>query len=235
MKFTPEVIAALQTLKDAAENDFERHRINVLERDLTAPPKVEIIDDNHQKFEGLIFTLGDKKHYRRSSQMHRFIWEYYYGEIPENYVIHHQDLNPANNTIENLKLMKSTEHVKLHRAIEEQQEYTCIVCGKSFFAKPNCKIYFCSAVCNTKWRRISGTAYEEKICLHCGKIFRTRKDSKAKYCSTKCAAMERSKNSTEKRICPICGKSFEVIKSSKKVCCSHSCGIKFGWESTRKN
>lgn len=35
MKFTAEVVAALETLRQAAENDFERHRLDVLEKDLT--------------------------------------------------------------------------------------------------------------------------------------------------------------------------------------------------------
>lgn len=49
MEMTPEVITALTVLRNAAENDFERHRINVLERDLTSPPRVEVIDSAHQK------------------------------------------------------------------------------------------------------------------------------------------------------------------------------------------
>lgn len=48
MKFTPEVQAALAVLRANAENDFEHHRLDVLERDLTAPPVVEVIDDKHQ-------------------------------------------------------------------------------------------------------------------------------------------------------------------------------------------
>ena len=55
MKFTPEVVAALEVLRAAAENDFERHRIDVLERDLHEPPKVEVIDDKHQRFADILF------------------------------------------------------------------------------------------------------------------------------------------------------------------------------------
>ena len=41
MQMTDKVRVALAVLRDAAENDFERHRLDVLERDLTTPPVVE--------------------------------------------------------------------------------------------------------------------------------------------------------------------------------------------------
>ena len=55
MKFTPEVVAALAVLREHAENDFERHRLDVLERDLTTPPQVEVIDEKTQIFAGVTF------------------------------------------------------------------------------------------------------------------------------------------------------------------------------------
>lgn len=81
MKFTPEVQAALQTLKDNAESDFERHRIAVLEKDLTEPPKVEIIDDTHQKFDGVIYYKDKHGHFNKGISIHRAVWRYYNGEI----------------------------------------------------------------------------------------------------------------------------------------------------------
>ena len=56
MKFTPEVIAALQVLKDNAENDFERHRIDILERDLTAP----FVDDTRRQSPKIIDLTGQR-------------------------------------------------------------------------------------------------------------------------------------------------------------------------------
>ena len=48
MQMNEQVLTALEVLKNFAENDFEKHRIDVLISDLTAPPKVEIIDDVYQ-------------------------------------------------------------------------------------------------------------------------------------------------------------------------------------------
>ena len=115
LKFTPEVIAALQTLKDAAENDFERHRINVLERDLTAPPKVEVIDDNHQKFDGITYCKDKSGHYRATFHIQRAVVTYYTGESLCGYDIHHVDFNPDNNSADNLIKLTRAEHQKLYK------------------------------------------------------------------------------------------------------------------------
>ena len=71
MKFTPEVLAALATLRANVENDFERHRIDVLERDLTAPPVVEQVDENHQRVNGITFYRNKSGHYRWGSPNRR--------------------------------------------------------------------------------------------------------------------------------------------------------------------
>ena len=48
MKNPERVDQLLAELRELADTDFERHRIDVLERDLIAPPQVEQIDDKHQ-------------------------------------------------------------------------------------------------------------------------------------------------------------------------------------------
>lgn len=45
---------------------------------------------------------------------HRYLWEKHNGKIPEGYVIHHKDGNKLNNNLDNLQLMSSKEHAKLH-------------------------------------------------------------------------------------------------------------------------
>ena len=45
---------------------------------------------------------------------HRYIWNKYNGDIPQNGVIHHINGNPIDNNINNLKLMTRSEHSKLH-------------------------------------------------------------------------------------------------------------------------
>lgn len=45
---------------------------------------------------------------------HIVVWENHYGKKPKGYDIHHSDLNPLNNSIENLQILKHGEHTILH-------------------------------------------------------------------------------------------------------------------------
>ena len=52
-------------------------------------------------FNGLKFTRDDKTGYYLNStirkRLHRCVWEYYNGEIPKGYHIHHKDNDKSNN------------------------------------------------------------------------------------------------------------------------------------------
>ena len=216
MKFTPEVIAAIQTLRDNADNDFELHRIDVLEQDLTSPPQVEIIDGKHQRFNGIVYRETTKQHYGMSAQIHRDVWSYYYGEIPNGYHIHHIDENPVNNSISNLCCLSAEKHARLHGKLTKpvKKIYTCVTCGKSFEGYANSNTHYCPEC-----------YHPIKHCVHCNKTFRANYPQQ-KFCSTKCSARYQFKGHREKRICPVCGKEFEVLKSRPSICCSISCGNK---------
>ena len=45
---------------------------------------------------------------------HVAMWKLCNGSIPKGYVIHHIDGNKDNNNIINLKMLKNSEHIKLH-------------------------------------------------------------------------------------------------------------------------
>ena len=45
---------------------------------------------------------------------HRIVAEAFYGDIPDNHVVHHIDFNSLNNTPSNLKIMKVDDHDRLH-------------------------------------------------------------------------------------------------------------------------
>ena len=191
MKFTPEVVAALAVLRNAAENDFERHRLDVLERDLTSPPVVEVIDDFHQQFDNFIFPKIKSGHYSSHSfPVHRYVWTYYNGKIPEGYEIHHLDNDPSNNDIKNLIALTGNEHKRLHWKQPETKQYTCQCCGKIFKSTSKQPAKFCSIRCSsTDKRKKNGRKYTVvRNCVICGKEFSTSKYSKAKTCSTACSS-----------------------------------------------
>ena len=209
MKFTNEVRAAIAVLRTAAENDFERHRIDVLERDLTAPPTVEVIDDKHQKFDGVTYRKQSNRktrvcgHFVASVGIQRAIWSYYYGEIPDGYSIHHVDEDKNNNAIDNLQCLSNEEHAHMHyskgKPVAEniKRIFTCQVCGKEYEAVDVGLNRYCSVECRDKAR--ATRRYEKRVCAICGKIFLTYRDRKAKTCSAACAAKLRLLNRKKSR------------------------------------
>jgi len=45
---------------------------------------------------------------------HTYIWEKHFGQVPEGYVIHHNNRDKLDNRIENLMCIERGEHMKLH-------------------------------------------------------------------------------------------------------------------------
>ena len=198
MNFTPEVIAALETLKNAAENELEFNRLKVLEENLKNPPKVEIIDDRHQKFLGMTFSADCKEHYRLNVNLHRLVWMYFYGEIPNDYAVHHIDENPHNNDISNLLALSHADHNRLHMKKlgtwtfpKKNRISVCKFCGKEFLTDHSNQ-KFCSQSCRNKQERVKNR--EDRTCVICGKTFNAYKNDKTVTCSPSCSGkLRRSK------------------------------------------
>ena len=225
MKNPERVAALIAELKSLAENDFEQHRIEVLERDLQSPPVVEVIDDTHQKFDGVVYRKKSDKHFGNGLQIHRVVYAYYYGKIPEGYVVHRVDENPANNSIKNLKLLSVSEHGKLHNFPHIVQKFICAYCGKEYEAVANNNQQngnkFCSPKCCQYFHNRLPATF--KNCVVCGKKFQTTAKGIKKYCSEQCRRKAASNRHSETRICTWCGKAFSVNRYRKAKYCSHSC------------
>lgn len=215
MKDNNRVKEILDELKNLAESDFELHRISVLEKDLTEPPKAEQVDDAHQKFDGITYYKDKSGHYCTQVQIHRDIWRYYFGEIPENIHIHHRDHNSENNSIENLQPLTPSQHSRLHN---EDKFYIrdCPVCGKNFSTKIIGDIY-CSNACREKASEITN------YCKFCGKFFPSSQRFKGGFCSKTCQNKYHRKSNMEIRQCVICGAEFSTYKYGKTQTCSQIC------------
>ena len=227
MKMNDEIKAALKVLQDAAENDFERHRIEILINDLTAPPQIEVIDDKHQRFNGITFARHGKEKYYSSTalRVHVAIYDYYFG-VPKGYEVHHKDVTPDNNDISNLQLLTPAAHKKAHWNIKKNavpNEFVCVVCGEKFSTFATAA-KFCSAECESKYRYQNSKDFQ-KVCPVCGKTF-TTKDERQKTCSLKCGGKIHSEGTFEERHCVICGKVFKTRKRYKTATCCHSCATK---------
>lgn len=203
-------------LRTYAENDYELHRISVLERDCESLPVVHIIDENTQEFNGQHYHKERRKtgHY---DDIHRDVYRYYCGNIPRGYVIHHIDSNPANNSIDNLQLMEASEHNRLH--MYQSCVKQCPTCGKEFTARTVTQ-HYCSYECaNANAKKFF------KICNVCGAEFYTV-NQRAKRCDD-CRSKGVTKNwdaikECYKGICPVCGKKFKKHNETD-VYCSKEC------------
>lgn len=67
-------------------------------------------------FNGEKFTLRNNGYYGKTygnrELMHRVVWKFHNGDIPEGYDIHHKDRNKKNNSIENLEIYEKAEHAR---------------------------------------------------------------------------------------------------------------------------
>ena len=235
MVFDEKIKTAFEVLRNAATNDFERHRIDVLENDLTCPPTAEVVDETHQRFNGLLYHKANDEHYNRNRGIHVDIWCYYHGDIPNDgtqYDVHHDDGNPANNAPNNLILLTRAEHAKIHatgrhtrgykRIVKKTKKYVCQNCGVEFVARANGARRYCSVKCRIQAhnKRHVKNCRIFKTCAFCGKSFPAIK-ANAKYCSHVCHRSARIAN-LEEKICPICGNSF-VKTNINQIYCSPKC------------
>lgn len=193
-----------------------------------------------QEFNGIIFKMDCNTGYYycwmdgASKLMHRYVWEFYNGKIPENYHIHHKDGNKANNSIDNLECIHKHDHLSQH-AIELMDSGRIDVKANLDKARVQASIWhgseegrkWHSEHSKELWKNMPMTT---KICDCCGKEFEININSAShtRFCSNKCKSKWRRDNGLDNitKICPICGKEFSISKYSKTKTCGKECGRK---------
>lgn len=190
--------------------------------------------EKYQYFNNIKFTRDNKTgHYLNSTirkRIHRYIWEFYNGEIPEGCEIHHIDSDKSNNSISNLAMLPKKEHAKLHG--NNQSDILLAKKRKNIKEKalPEA-IKWHKSEEGRKWHsrhslEIAKTIKEkEYICLNCGNKFYAKPYGLNKFCSNKCKACYRRKSGIDntKKICEYCGGVFIDNKYSKRKYCSKKC------------
>ena len=240
MKITSEIKNAFDVLLNHAENDFELHRINKLLDDLTQPPRVEVIDAKHQRFNGVTFRKRKAGHYFTPMySIYHAVWNYYYGELPPNTIIHHIDQNKDNNNIENLIPMSPSEHRKLHASLNQKhfiaplRDLVCERCGKVYQARFSGKNKFCPDC-----RKIPKPSTPQKkilkTCLWCGAEFETTSkttETCSAHCKNRLVYFRKTGKIKAERLktCEVCGKTFVVCtahnQSRDRKTCSPECSM----------
>lgn len=194
-----------------------------------------------QYFNDIKFVEALDTHYFTNQEihmsMHRYVWEFYNGPIPEGYVIHHIDRNRANNDISNLQCLTATEHSQLHgrQLTDEEREWR----RNNFKTKARPKaIEWHKSDAGKEWHKEQARYRKDNrkivkgTCLQCGKevISYNNKGHASKFCSGACAQKYRRDNGLDKidRVCPVCGKSFKGTKT--QLTCGRSCAITMRWQ-----
>lgn len=155
-----------------------------------------IIDDTTQIFDGKKYRLYKGQRYfkrtdKRTSKsgikyLHRAVWEYHNGEIPENKVIDHINRNRSDNRIENLRLATYKQNRKNvspefnKKCRETILKYNSQDYGKWWQDEEKKKRR--SEKLSLSWKN---RPYITKKCLVCGKEFKV-KHNVARYCSPAC-------------------------------------------------
>lgn len=197
MKDKKKVEELIAALKAELDTPMEISLLESFEKRINGDlPRVTVIDEDHQEFNGHIYkratNKGKPNYFARVDWLHRAVMESYVGEIPKGYDVHHaaQDatgyFDTTKNNIEDLRLMPESEHLDLHHQLRRTDSFICKNCGKEFTAAVTGKNCFCSQKCNNQWRRKN--LLVELVCPICGKIFTTpKRHRQTKCCSKSCA------------------------------------------------
>lgn len=185
-------------------------------------------------FNGLKFTRDDKTGYYLNSthkkRLHRAVWEHYYGEIPQDMEIHHKDGNKANNSINNLVLLSSLIHRKIHSEMLTQEQRECRRENMNKNARPAAVMWHKSSK-GKEWHKKHYEKTKNKmhtarqyVCECCGKTF-TSPQTTSRFCSNACKSAWRRNSGIDniKKVCEYCGKEYNTNKYKAQRFCSAKC------------
>lgn len=168
----------------------------------------------------------------QSVSMHRYVWEFHNGGIPDGHQIHHIDHNRANNDISNLELVETIEHCRYHtkKRMEEDPEkfksfqQAGILVAPEWHKSDVGRAWHREHALKTA-RRVA-THGEEKVCTWCGKTFvGLSSHTKKGFCSMSCQGMARKKSGVDdvEKVCPICNNTYRTNKYQGRKTCSRTC------------
>ena len=163
--------------------------------------------------------------------LHRVVWAFHNGPIPEGFHIHHKDHNKENNDIGNLEIIAAGEHSTYHGNHRAEADPEAAVAHMAAI-RPKASEWHKSDA-GRQWhsdhgkRTWIGQETVQLECSHCGGKYDGHENRRRRgFCSAKCqsAARRASGVDNEPRDCNHCGNTFITNKYSKARHCSSSCG-----------
>lgn len=198
--------------------------------------------EKHQFFNGMRFTRDESTGYYLCSRknengirkrMHVYVWEHYNGRVPSGCHVHHIDGDKSNNSIGNLEVLKSTDHLSMHGKENASNHHDELVTMLREKAVPKSKDWHRSED-GRAWHKMHYEKVKEKMhvernytCQNCGREF-TSVQIRSKFCSNHCKSAWRKKTGVDDvfRKCEACGDEFKTNKYTKRKYCSRKCALK---------
>jgi hypothetical protein len=141
-----------------------------------------------QEFNGKIYRRYTGRKYFTSHKfsIHRDVWKFYNGDIPDGMEIHHIDFDESNNDISNLECLTPKEHQERHR---HQKDYTKwqsagVEASKEWHRSDEGR-KFHSEIGKKSWENKPKYI---KICEVCQKEYETFFPKRSKFCHNNCKA-----------------------------------------------
>lgn len=196
-------------------------------------------DGKHAEFNGERFTRDERTGYylttnnnkRPGRRLHRAVWEYYNGEIPKGYDVHHIDHDKTNNDIQNLTLLKRGDHVRLHSKEDTDERIEQKLENLRGNARPLAAEWHRTED-GKKWHKAHYEEMKPKLhtkitraCEFCGTEYETEAGHNNRFCSNRCkSAWRRSVGANmEERTCVVCGNTFSTDRYKHTQTCSPKC------------
>lgn len=169
-------------------------------------------------------------------RLHRAVWEYHNGAIPDGFHIHHIDEDKSNNEIVNLAFLPGRVHAYLHGKERDRYHHDEMIENLEKNAMPKAAEWHGSKA-GREWhsehakKSAANMVKREYVCLNCGKKFYKKPLGENKFCSNACKSAYRRKSGVDNvvRKCAIRGKEFTTNKHSGAFTCSTSCSNKYRW------
>ena len=164
-------------------------------------------------------------HYYRSSRkfLHRAVWEFHHGEIPDGHHIHHKDGDRENNAIENLEAVPAHEHISGHHTGHGRRPVAALAAlvdwRKSDVGKQRQRQ---GGLLNIKYLRAATVTFK---CEQCGAESTKTKVGANRFCSAKCKSKWRREQGLDdvERCCEGCGGRYLVNRYKATRFCSKKC------------
>lgn len=170
------------------------------------------------------------------TRLHRDVYEFFFGKIPNGAHIHHIDHDKRNNNPENLEALDGAVHLKKHGKEQTKEERERKRKNMIENVSPKAAEWHSSDEGIMFHKKIGKESWEKRkefvyTCAVCGKEFTSKKTYNKKinvFCSNSCKSKNRVllKKDYIERSCVICGNSFNVNKYSKTRTCGRKCGYK---------